>query len=77
MKIIKTVWYSLFSNNSHAVGIVTVDTGKEIQYFIGQGEGKSSKEDAKKIVENGFRFYPGMFETNKKSPRSAKTQGLK
>lgn len=68
MKIIKTVWYSLFTENSHAVGIVTVDTGKEIQHFIGQGDEKSSKEDAKKIVENGFRFYPGIFETNEKSP---------
>lgn len=65
MKIIKTIWYSLFSKNHHAVGIVTVDTGKEIQHFIGQGEGKESKEDAKKIVENGFRFYPEIFEVRK------------
>lgn len=65
MKIIKTIWYSLFSKNHHAVGIVTVDTGKEIQHFIGQGEGKESKEDAKKIVENGFRFYPEIFEVQK------------
>lgn len=65
MKIIKTVWYSLFTENSHAVGIVTIDTGEEIQYFIGTGEGKSSKEDAKRIVENGFRFYPEIFEVEK------------
>lgn len=62
MKIIKTVWYSLFTENPHAVGIVTVDTGEEIQHYIGQGEGKTSKEDAKKIVENGFRFYTEIFE---------------
>ena len=61
MRIIKTVWYSLFTANPHAVGITKVDTGKEIQYFIGYGEGKSSKEDAKKIVETGFRFYPEIF----------------
>ena len=62
MKIIKTVWYSLFTENPHAVGIVTVDTGEEIQHYTGQGEGKTSKEDAKKIVENGFRFYTEIFE---------------
>lgn len=65
MKIIKTIWYSLFTKNSHAVGIVTVDTGEEIKCFIGTGEGKSSKKDAKRIVENGFRFYPGIFEVQK------------
>lgn len=65
MKIIKTIWYSLFTKNSHAVGIVTVDTGEEIKCFIGTGEGKSSKKDAKRIVENEFRFYPGIFEVQK------------
>lgn len=62
MNIKKIIWYSLFSKNPHAVGIVEVATDKGTQYFIGTGEGGTSKEDAKTIVKNGFRFYPELFE---------------
>ena len=62
MNIKKIIWYSLFSPNPHAVGIVEVATDKGPQYFIGTGKGRTSKEDAKAIVENGFRFFPELFE---------------
>lgn len=61
MKIIKTVWYSLFTYNPHTVGVVKVEDDGEIKYYLGTGLGIESKKDAKQIVENGYRFYPEIF----------------
>lgn len=61
MKILKTTWFPVSSTSPLAVGIVKVNTGKKPEYFIGIGEGKSSRKVSEKIVENGFRFYPEFF----------------
>lgn len=40
------------------IGIVKVDTGFEIKYYIGTGYGQDEKEDIEKILKHGSRFYP-------------------
>ena len=47
------------------IGIVKVDTGFEIKYYIGTGYGQDEKEDIEKIVRFGSRFCPEIFEREK------------
>lgn len=46
------------------IGIVKVDTGFEVKYYIGTGYGKDEKEDIEKILKFGSRFYPEVFEVS-------------
>lgn len=46
------------------VGIVKVDTGYEIKFYIGLGNGLDEQEDIKMILERGCRFYPEVFGGN-------------
>lgn len=61
IKVLDVIWYSLFSANPHAIGIVKVEADNEIRYYIGTGEGNDKKEDVQKIIDGGFRFYPEIF----------------
>lgn len=55
IKVLNAWWYG-------TIGIVKVDTGFEIKYYIGTGYGQDEKEDIEKIVKFGSRFYPEVFE---------------
>ena len=55
IKVLDAWWYG-------TIGIVKVDTGFEVKYYIGTGYGKDEKEDIEKIVKYGSRFYPEVFE---------------
>lgn len=47
-------------DNKH-IGIVKVDTGYEIKFYIGLAEGHSEEEDIRMVLERGCRFYPEVF----------------
>ena len=59
IKVLNAWWYN------GTIGIVKVDTGFEIKYYIGTGYGQDEKEDIEKIVKYGSRFYPEIFEREK------------
>lgn len=61
MKVLNAVWYATFTGNVDLIGIVKVDDGFEIKYYIGTGNGKDEYKDIKRIIEYGDRFYPGVF----------------
>ncbi len=61
-KVLNAVWYTPFTTNIDTIGIIKVDTGFEIKYYIGTGYGKNEEEDIQRIVNYGDRFYPEVFE---------------
>lgn len=56
IKVLNVWWYG------GNVGIIKVDTGFEIKYYIGAGYGKNEEKDIQRIVNYGDRFYPEIFE---------------
>lgn len=58
IKVLNVWWYN------GTIGIVKVDTGFEVKYYIGTGYGKDEKEDIEKILKFGSRFYPEVFEVS-------------
>lgn len=56
IKVLNAWWYN------GTIGIVKVDTGFEIKYYIGTGYGQDEREDIEKILKFGSRFYPEVFE---------------
>lgn len=50
-KVIDSKWFGL-------IGIVKVDLGYEIKWYIGQGLGFDAKFDEEVIAERGMPIYP-------------------
>lgn len=64
IKVLDAFWYSPWNLDNKQVGIVKVDTGYEIKFYIGLGNGLDEQEDIKMILERGCRFYPEVFGGN-------------
>ena len=60
-RVLGAVWYSPFTGSLDIIGIVKVDTGFEIKFYIGTGKGQNEEEDIQKILKYGSRFYPKIF----------------
>lgn len=63
-KVLNVWWYNGLNVwwYNGAIGIVKVDTGFEIKYYIGTAYGQDEKEDIEKILKHGSRLYPEIFE---------------
>lgn len=61
-RVLGAVWYSPFTRNLDVIGIVRVDTGFEIKYYIGTAKGENEEEDIQNILKFGSRFHPEIFE---------------
>lgn len=58
IKVLNAWWYG------GNIGVIKVDTGFEIKYYIGTVYGQDEKEDIEKILKYGSRFYPEIFGGN-------------
>jgi hypothetical protein len=48
-----------FSGPEGYIGIVAVDNGFEIKFYVGTGYGMNEQVDAEKIASNGAKLYAG------------------
>ncbi len=55
--VIDSIWFG-------KMGIVKIDNGFEIKWYIGEGEGIIKEDDEQKIAAHGMPFYPQMFTSN-------------
>jgi len=54
-KVTDSIWFSEMGS-SNIIGIVKVDTGFGIKYYIGTASGENIKDDEVKIMEKGAHF---------------------
>jgi len=54
-EIISSYWFSEMGS-SRTIGIVKVNNGQKIKYYIGTGEGQNQQEDEQRIMMYGAKF---------------------
>jgi hypothetical protein len=55
VNVLESVWYG-------EIGIVKIDNGFEIKWYIGRGQGINQERDEQWIAAYGMPFYPQMLE---------------
>jgi hypothetical protein len=55
--VIDSVWFG-------KTGIVKIDNGFKIKWYIGEGEGIIKEDDEQKIAAYGMPFYPQVLTSN-------------